>query len=137
MVTTEPLGFIEGIPAPQGSKRHVGNGRMIESSKKLKPWRDALIRELKQRWAGREPLDIPVHVSAYFYMPKPKRPRFKYPAVAPDTDKLQRAVGDAMQLAGVVKDDARIIGWTASKHYPGPHQDTGVYLYITHETEQP
>ena len=28
-----------GIPGAQGSKRHVGNGVMVESSKKVKPWR--------------------------------------------------------------------------------------------------
>ena len=28
-----------GLPAPQGSKRHVGEGRMVESSKRVKPWR--------------------------------------------------------------------------------------------------
>ena len=30
---------VHGTPAPQGSKRHVGNGVMVESSKKVKPWR--------------------------------------------------------------------------------------------------
>ena len=34
---------VEGIEAaPQGSKRHVGRGIMIESSKRVKPWRDAV-----------------------------------------------------------------------------------------------
>lgn len=31
-----------GVPAAQGSKRHVGNGRMVESSKALHPWRDSV-----------------------------------------------------------------------------------------------
>ena len=30
-----------GLPAPQGSKRHVGHGVMIESSNNVKPWREA------------------------------------------------------------------------------------------------
>src|SRR3546814_14230461 len=30
---------VHGSPAPQCSKRHVGRGRMIESSQKVKPWR--------------------------------------------------------------------------------------------------
>lgn len=34
---------IPGRPAAQGSKRHVGGGRMIEQSKYLKPWRTARI----------------------------------------------------------------------------------------------
>jgi len=28
-----------GIAAPQGSKRHVGNGVMLESSDRVRPWR--------------------------------------------------------------------------------------------------
>ena len=31
-----------GSPAPQGSKRHVGRGVMVESSKAVKPWREAV-----------------------------------------------------------------------------------------------
>jgi len=30
---------VPGIPAPQGSKRHVGGGRMVESSRSLPEWR--------------------------------------------------------------------------------------------------
>ena len=30
---------VNGLPAPQGSHKHVGGGRMVESSKKVKPWR--------------------------------------------------------------------------------------------------
>ena len=33
---------VYGTPAPQGSKRHVGRGVMVESSKKVKPWREAV-----------------------------------------------------------------------------------------------
>ena len=32
---------VRGLPAPQGSKRHIGRGVMVESSKRVKPWRDA------------------------------------------------------------------------------------------------
>lgn len=35
----EAIGFhVIGLPAPQGSKKHVGHGVMVESSKKVKPW---------------------------------------------------------------------------------------------------
>jgi len=37
-----------GVPAPQGSKRHVGRGVLVESSKALGPWRDAVA------WAARD-----------------------------------------------------------------------------------
>lgn len=34
-------------------------------------------------------------------------------ATRPDTDKLQRAIGDALEAAGVVEDDSRIVWWPA------------------------
>lgn len=42
---------VEGDPAPKGSKRHVGNGRLIESSKKLPAW----MRAVKQEAAKNRP----------------------------------------------------------------------------------
>ena len=34
---------VYGTPAPQGSKRHVGRGVMVESSKKVAPWRQDVV----------------------------------------------------------------------------------------------
>lgn len=31
--------YAEGFPAPQGSKTHVGGGRLVESSRRVGPWR--------------------------------------------------------------------------------------------------
>ena len=134
-INTNPLTFqVEGIPAPQGSKRYVGHGRMIESSKKLKPWRDKLIQELSASYTG-QPLDEPIQVTAAFFMPKPKRPRFPEPAVTPDADKLARAVGDALQYAGVIKDDSRITQWHITKQYH-PQGWTGAHITITWKGNQ-
>lgn len=45
-----------GVPAPQGSKRHVGRGVLVESSKALGPWRvarrEAARQEASDRLAG-------------------------------------------------------------------------------------
>nr|DAS51620.1 MAG TPA: Endodeoxyribonuclease RusA [Caudoviricetes sp.] len=134
-INTNPLTFqVEGIPAPQGSKRYVGHGRMIESSKKLKPWRDKLIQELSASYTD-QPLDEPIQVTAAFFMPKPKRPRFPEPAVTPDADKLARAVGDALTHAGVIKDDARITQWHITKQYH-PQGWTGAHITITWKETQ-
>ena len=40
---TEIKWMTVGIPVPQGSKRHVGNGIMIEQSAGLPAWRNQLI----------------------------------------------------------------------------------------------
>src|SRR5713226_4632244 len=64
---------VHGRPAPQGSKRHVGNGVMIESSKAVKPWRE----DVKQAgleamgWGERPCLDGPLRVSMVFTFGRP------------------------------------------------------------------
>ena len=108
--------WVDGIPASQGSKRHVGNGRLIESDKKLPAWRKAIESTVAELRKG-EPIDEPVIVRADFYLPQPKKPRWLTPATALDTDKLQRALGDGMEKGGLLRNDARIITWVATKHY--------------------
>src|SRR5699024_7628655 len=73
--------WVDGIPASQGSKRHVGNGRLIESDKKLPAWRKAIETTVAELHKG-EPIDEPVIVRADFYLPKPKKPRWLTPATA-------------------------------------------------------
>lgn len=121
---------VYGEPAPQGSKRHVGGGRMIESSKKLPVWRKT-VTQAAHAVAPKQPLDEPVSVQATFWVPKPQKPRFNTPAVAPDTDKLCRAVGDALEQAGVLRNDARITTWHAHKHYADQHNPPGAHITIT------
>ncbi|AZA08722.1 RusA family crossover junction endodeoxyribonuclease [Corynebacterium pseudopelargi] len=120
---------VEGTPAPQGSKKHVGHGRMVESSKKLPAWRTALIQACREQYHG-PPLDCPVMVTGTVWMPRPKRPRFQHPAVMPDLDKIQRAIGDALQYGGIVKDDARITHWNIQKTYETPTHAPGAQLTI-------
>lgn len=127
------LSFIAyGEPAPQGSKKHVGNGRFIEASKKLKPWRSTVANAVFRVWAreGATYFDKPVIVYATFYLPKPKTVKRLLPSVAPDLDKLQRALGDALSIdAGVLADDSLIVKWVATKLYAG-EQNTGVIVRI-------
>lgn len=124
---------VYGQPGPQGSKRHVGHGRMIESSKKVAPWRQDVkhaalaVVEGLPGWA---PLDGPLTVSMVFTAARPKGhfgsgrnagvlkpsapPR---PAVYPDLSKLARSTEDA--LTGLVwADDARVVEYRRlAKHY--------------------
>lgn len=90
---------------------------MKESSDKLKPWRDEVIRVAKLH-ALDEPIDEPVRVYVTFWIERPMRPKFKdYPATPFDLDKLQRGVGDALQQSGLLKDDSRIVTWVAKKRW--------------------
>ena len=108
---------VYGVPAPQGSKRHVGRGVMIESSKKVKPWREAV------KWAAIEVLvgrgiagPVEIEVDFYFVHPKTGKRRPAH-SVKPDIDKLLRSTFDALTDAGAFDDDSRIVSVQARKHY--------------------
>lgn len=125
-----------GVPAPQGSKRHVGHGVMIESSKKVKPWREAVKAATWQRLqalsvetyggTGQEHTfritDRPVRVDIDFYFDKPKsapKRRRTWPITrsSGDVDKLVRSSLDALTDAGAFKDDSQVIDVHARKRY--------------------
>lgn len=132
---TAPLTvFIPGKPAPQGSKRHVGGGVMIESSKAVKPWRQDVRQALLDE-AG-QPLtrfEGPVLVRADFVMPRPASTpkRVTPPAVKrPDLDKLVRAVLDAVGSAGVWADDSHVVRVEASKRLAEIGETGGLHLTV-------
>jgi crossover junction endodeoxyribonuclease RusA len=105
--------FVPGSPAPQGSKRYVGRGILVESSKAVKPWR-ADIRAACIDVDG-QPLvffDGPVSVRLEFVMKRPiSAPKRSTPAAVkkPDIDKLARAVLDAIGSAGCWHDDSQVV----------------------------
>lgn len=120
--------FVDGVPAPQGSKRHVGRGRMIESSKHVAPWRKRIAAKIAAERLQR--LDGPVSCRLTFYMPRPKSHyrtgRFAgllkplapvYSSKRPDIDKLERAVLDALTMSGVIGDDAQVAAVQKAKKY--------------------
>lgn len=122
-----------GDPAPQGSK-NVYNGRLVEASKKVKPWRAAIAKEVFKTFVmtgdDRQFTD-PVEVRATFYLPRPKTVKRELPSVPPDLDKLQRALGDALSIdAQVLADDALIVRWETSKLYADNPADSGVRVAI-------
>lgn len=110
---------VDGIPAPQGSKRHVGNGRMIEMSKKIGPWRERVRLTVQRDYHG-APFDGPLIVIIRFYLERPKTVTRTYPHVTPDLDKLVRSTFDAMKQGGLIADDARVVDLAASKRYGEP-----------------
>jgi Holliday junction resolvase RusA-like endonuclease len=122
----EPVAFhVVGQPAPQGSKRHVGGGRMIESSKKVAPWRqDVVAAALKVR--PEAPLDGPLLLIVTFTLARPKsatKARWA-PDRTPDLSKLVRSTEDAMTTAGIWADDARVVGCIARKVWPSYDGDS-------------
>lgn len=124
--------IVYGHPAPQGSKSFKGtftgrdgrvHAKLVESSKKVKPWRQEVKHAAEIVRAGAVPIDGPVRARMVFTMPKPKsapKTRRTYPDKKPDVSKLARSTEDALVEAGVLKDDARIVGYTRlEKVFPG------------------
>ena len=109
--------MVDGTPAPQGSKRHVGNGRLIESSKKLKPWRDAVKAAAADEIGSALPIQEPVELKVTFYFLRPKTVKRSVPSVRPDLDKLVRALLDGLTDGRMFNDDALVVSLTASKQY--------------------
>lgn len=129
--------FVPGIPASQGSKNAIpricwkgGKPKAIvslmEQDKKLPEWRASVkaiaLAFRPQQWNTEEAYIVDI----IFYMPRPKdhftgkgekssKHKF-FHCVAPDLDKMQRAVGDA--LTGVAyRDDSQAVASTTAKIY--------------------
>jgi crossover junction endodeoxyribonuclease RusA len=138
---------IEGLPpAPQGSKRHVGGGRMIESSAKVKPWREAIRQGALATGA---PMTLePVFVSLLFRFIRPKghlntkgqlKPSASVEHITrPDLDKLVRSTLDGL-TGTLFKDDSQVAFLVASKEYSNPGQREGatIELRLIRDTPEP
>lgn len=134
---------VYGIPGPQGSKRFVGTsksgrGIMIESSAKVKPWREAVVAAARRAKGDNPPLDGPLVVSMVFTLPKPAsapKRRRSYPCRKPDLSKLIRSTEDALTDAGIWADDSRVIEYQrAAKVFPCEDADAldtpGVFIQV-------
>lgn len=102
--TAQPQGSIRAF-MPKGSKRPV----LTSDNSNLKPWRQEVAWAAKYAARGWKLIDRPLAVGlkATFYFVRPQRGKGLYKSTKPDSDKLFRALGDA--LTGIVyRDDAQI-----------------------------
>jgi Holliday junction resolvase RusA-like endonuclease len=117
---------VHGIPAPQGGSRAVqtaAGARLITTGGVgLKDWRAscAAAAEAQALEHGCITTGLMVRVVFRFPMPKSRPKRMRAAGVwpkttAPDTDKLQRALGDSLTAGGLIRDDALICRWDARK----------------------
>lgn len=132
---------VNGTPGAQGSKKHVGRGVMVESSKKVKPWRsdvkaaaEAVLDATTPPFAG------PVTASIVFRFTRPRghyrtgrnahllregAPARPISRALGDVDKLVRSTFDALTAAGVVVDDSLFVElftakvWCSDGEVPG------------------
>ena len=109
----------------------MGRGILIEASKYLKPWREAVVKAIKERMAitGEVYFDEPIEVWVKFILPRPKTNKSELPIVPPDVDKLERAVFDSLTISGLIRDDSLIVASHAQKIWTTDGV-TGAYIIV-------
>lgn len=124
--------------ATQGSKRSVGHGILLETNKRLRPWR-SLVTEAAL--ATNHPLiNHPVSISLTFRFlrPKghynksglsPKAPAHLTSRLKGDIDKLSRAILDAL-TGSLLHDDSQVVQLAAHKRYCTPDEKPGALITI-------
>ena len=137
-----PLTFVVyGLPAPQGSKRHLGNGILVESSKAVKPWRQdvkhAALACVPHDWDTTKPMSLSIvfrfkrpatHIGKKGV--KPSAPQHNTSGRNGDLSKLVRSTEDA--LTGVAYDDDRqVVNMNVSKRYCVGDEPQGALITIT------
>ena len=133
-----------GKPAPQGSKRHVGRGVMVESSKRCKPWRqDVRHTALDLRpddWYAN--MDAAISISVVFVFARPKnhfRTNGQLKPSAPtyctarigDVDKLSRSVLDACADGVLYAADEQVISLIAHKRYANDREQPCAIITVS------
>ena len=124
--------------APQGSKKYIGKGRMIEASKRVKPWRELVKKEASK--IKQSPIKGACYVEATFRF---RRPRAHYYSDGTlrtgsprnvtvkrnDLDKLVRSSLDA--LTGITFiDDSLVTILTAKKRYCEEGEEVGADILV-------
>jgi crossover junction endodeoxyribonuclease RusA len=115
----------------------VGGGRMVESSAKVRPWREAVRSEALATGLAISAEPIYLHLLFRFRRPKGhwnakgelKASAPQTPTTRPDLDKLCRSTLDA--LTGVLfHDDSQVAFLVASKEYCLPGELEGCQIEI-------
>lgn len=124
--------FVPGKPAPQGSKKHVGRGILVEASKELGPWRErvALAAASQVNSLIQKPTEVGVEL--WFILPRPaSAPKTKRALASkrPDVDKLSRAILDALTDV-VFEDDSQVVSLWAHKNIANPGEQPGVKVTV-------
>ena len=125
--------------APQGSKKHVGNGIMIETSKRLNSWRNQV--EFRAKLVANELIQEPVEVGVVFWFKRPLKQYLSNGMVrqdAPvyitnknkgDLDKHCRALLDSL-TGSAFADDSQVVSLHAVKKYCDTESQTGADIKI-------
>ena len=140
---------IYGAAAPQGSKRHLGRGILVEASKRVAPWRQDVMLQTRQQYNGL-PLSEPVSMSIIFWLARPKNhyrtgkhagelkpnaPTHSTSAAQGDIDKLCRSTLDGLSAkcgGCIIADDSIVVAIQAEKRYATDAESCGALITVSH-----
>jgi Holliday junction resolvase RusA-like endonuclease len=133
---------VHGSPAPQGSMRSIGKGRMVGDNPRTKVWREQVVSEVLRCGLENTQLEGPLRFHATFYHHRLKMHYRRlngqdvlkgdapiFVAATPDIDKVCRATLDALTQSGLIKDDKFIAILQAAQRYSNDNFE-GAYIQI-------
>lgn len=124
---------VVGLPAQQGSKSVMPNGKAVEGSStsgraKTKAWRTAVAERSREIAEAHGQITGPTSITLTLRFPRPKsRPKkhHGWHTVKPDKDKVLRACLDGLTAGGLIVDDNQVCrisvaavetdGWTGAQ----------------------
>ena len=126
--------FIEGTPAPQGSKKaFVVKGRAIivdDNKVTLKVWRALVTTGARAASLRLDEYTGALRVELDIYMPRGKTVTRARPSVKPDADKLTRSVLDGLTDSGIYGDDGQVVSLRVDEWYADLTHPVGVQIQI-------
>ena len=139
---------VVGIPGPQGSKTMTKYGAMMESSKKVKPWRNNVEKAALETYDSGA-INFPVKVDIEFMFPRPishyrtgqfahllkdSAPRHCISRINGDIDKVARCTLDGLSVSAggsVLEDDSLVVELNTKKRYVNKNELPGAYIAIS------
>lgn len=130
--------FIPAQPIGKGRAKSGKSGKGHHyTPDKTRRWEKAVAREFGLLWRNRAPLACPVRLDVEAIFARPKRliwkrkpmPRVRHIAV-PDRDNIEKALNDALEKAGVFKNDSIVCAGEVEKWYAAGDEEPGLHVRI-------
>lgn len=127
---------IPGDPVPWRAPNTTRTGHSYPN-KRQERWREGAVLLLRSAWGGRAPMEGPLRLSLLSIKRRPRElSRAKDPAgriwcpTTPDLTNVQKHVEDALQEAGVIRNDKEVCNVAAFSLYGGKGEEPSVEVIV-------
>ncbi len=124
---------IEGWPRPQQRPRNFGHGFVSNYHAGAAAWKEFCRDYAKRHWKKRPiPAGVFLRVAFMFYLPRPKKPKWRFPCVPTEGDLNNLIKGTEDALNKVLWTDDRFIvaDGGSFKAYVQPGQKPGALIRV-------